>query len=235
MRSLSAPLLTRGISTAIAAAIFAVGPPPLAPSPAPAAEVETAKGTKAVLFRIDGLSQVALSGFEGGVGFRWYLKDGLAFRPGADFGWSYTKIHPNPVPPGQERPTDEIDNNVSVSLHLALEKHIGGLRSVSPYVGGMLQGKYTNNKTYPHYLRDVPDQNTKVTYKETDGGALGILGFEWAWTRSLSLSGEYRAGFQVITHKEEWEYNTKGDELHDDTVQFTLGFSTAALYLAVAL
>lgn len=206
-----------------------------APFSARAAEVETAKGTKAVLFRIDGLSQIAVSGFEGGVGFRWYIKDQLAFRPGMDFSWAYTRTRPDAVPHGQPLMTDEIHNDTSVSLHLALEKHLGGIRSVSPYVGGMLQGTYINNKTKPHHMRDIPQQNTKVTYKETDGGALAILGFEWAWTRSLSLNGEYRTGFQVITHKEEWEYNTEPDQLRNDTVRYAFGVSTASLYLSVGL
>jgi hypothetical protein len=225
----------RSTSAVVPAIFCALGLLLVASRPVHAAEVAITKGTKALLFRIDGLSQVVLSGFEGGVGLRWYLKDKLAFRPGADFTWSYIRIRPGAVPPGQPAPTDETRNDTSVSLHLALEKHFGNIRSVSPYVGGMLRGVYINNKTKPHWIRYLPNQNTKVTYKESDGGALGILGFEWAWTPSLSLGGEYRAGLQVITHKEEWEYTTEPDQLRNDTVQYTFGFSTAALYLAVTL
>ncbi len=197
-----------------------------------AADVTTSQGTKDFLF---GGTARKISKFDGGVGMRFYLRDGLAFRPEVDFGWSFSLIKPNELPHGHPVLTNETLNNTEVSLHLTLEKHLGAIRSVSPYVGGMLEGTYINNKTKPMFDRSLADQNTKVTYKETDGGALGVLGFEWAWTSSLTVGGEYRAGFEVITHKEEWEFNTEPDQLYHDTRQYSFGFRTAAAFVSIKI
>jgi hypothetical protein len=198
-----------------------------------AAEVTTASGTREMIFVFHGLSDLGLSGYNSGLGLRYFIRDGLALRPALGFGWSRTRTHPDQSIP-KPRPSDAREIDTSVSLELALEKHLPGPRSVSPYVGASLYGLYTNNKTYPHLAADAPSGAvTKVTTKETDGSLLGLLGFEWALTDAITLGAETRLGLTITTGQKETEAVLTHDRLSNDTAEWSVGFRTTSLFLGV--
>jgi hypothetical protein len=204
------------------------------PPTAGAAEIATRAGTNQMLFVFSGLSSLQLAGFNGGFGLRHYLKDGVALRPGVSFGWSSTRTHPD-QPTGDPKPTNAREIDTSVGLELALEKHLEGPRSISPYLGAGIFGFYVNNKTEPSVATGSPQGTvTKITTKETDGGLFGLLGFEWGWTESLTLGGETRFGLTINTGKVETEAVRTPDRLSHDRSGFDLGFRTASVFLGVS-
>jgi hypothetical protein len=199
-----------------------------------AVEVPTAAGTREILFRFDGLSALRLSGFEGGVGVRMYLRDGLALRPALRCGFSWQRTRPDPVPPGTPTPSLAKEIDTSVGLDIALEKHLHTPGSISPYLGASVGGLYANDKTYPSLVPGPPAGTiTKITAKETDGSLLGLFGVEWGCTQSLTLGVETRFGLRVTTRKKEREAVMMPDHLYDDIVEYAVGFETTSLVLGV--
>jgi hypothetical protein len=200
------------------------------------AEVATARGSKAIVFSLNGLSDLSLSRYAGGIGMRFYLRDRLALRPGMLWSWSWYQQHPNPVPPGQEMPGDSRQIDTAIGLNAVLEKHLKGTRSVSPYLGAGLEGIYHNNKTEPGLPPTVPEGTlTKITDRGWTAGVLGVLGFEWGWTESITLGGEYRFSFRASANTREQEFRGLPDQQTDDRALFQSDFSTSALFLSINL
>ena len=63
-------------------------------------------------------------------------------------------------------------------------------------------------------------------------GVGGVLGFEWGFTESLTLGGEYGLGLAIASHKVE---ETVGDTTTTDVDEtgMSLGISTASVFLSV--
>jgi opacity protein-like surface antigen len=210
-------------------------------SMAQAAAVETTAGTKAMVFRFSGLSNLGLSGYSSlldlgdldvpanvGVGVRYYISDGLAIRPGLDIGMASTKTK------GQGGFTDAKTSGSVIGLSVAVEKHLPGPASVSPYMGagaGFMMAKVTVEPS--RFLPSDPGDELKTTDKATMFNVFGMLGFEWGFTESLTLGGEYRLGLNSASGSTEEEMQSAPTIKSDEISGLGVGFGTASVYLSV--
>lgn len=209
-------------------------------SMAQAAAVETTAGTKAMVFRFSGLSDLGLSGYSGlpdftgldvpanvGVGVRYYISDGLAIRPGLDVGMASTKTK------GAGGWTDEKESKSVIGLSVAVEKHLPGPANVSPYMGagaGVAMGKHTTEPT--RFLPSDPGDELKTTDKATMFNVFAMLGFEWGFTESLTLGGEYRLGLNAASGSSEEERQSAPTIKSGEISGIGIGFGTASVYLS---
>ncbi len=184
--------------------------------PATAAPIETKAGTKAMVFSFSGLSDLDVGTYAGGIGMRYYLADDLALRPGLEFN----------MLSGKDKVEDPEykETLTAFGVNVALEQHLSGPTAISPYIGGKVGFNYGQDK------EEQGDSEAKE--KMTSFGLAGILGFEWGFTESLTLGGEYTLGLDIGSHKVEVTEDNQTVTTEDDS--FThVGFGTAAVFLSV--
>lgn len=197
-------------------------------SAAEAADVKTEKGTKAMVFEFSGLSDLGLSRYGAGIGMRYYFRDGLAIRPGLQFDWD------SGTTKGVGGSSDEESSRLSIGINTTLEKHLPGPKSISPYLGTQLGFGYFKNVQEPSVPRP-PTIGTllKTTHKNTSFWVWGLLGFEWGFTESLTLGGEYQFGFDYNSGYREDERQSIATLKSDDKSSLEFNFWTAGLFLSV--
>ena len=199
----------------------------LVAGPAHAAPVQTDKGAKALLFTFSGLSDMRLDGFQGGIGFRDYLKDGLALRPAAEFSTYSNKSDTKNSPVSTET------SSWKAGLSLALEKHRSGFVSdLSPYYG--LGAGVALRHQKDEYKSASPSRDTR-TRDRTSYSAFALAGFEWGFADGLTFGGEYRVGVSVEDGKDKDEQvsSTATQKSKVDVTAVGAGVSTASLFLSI--
>lgn len=186
-------------------------------STAPLAEAQPLKvasaGDKAVLFNFTGLSTVNLGAYQGGIGGKYFLSDGVALRGMFLFGMD------NKTTKGAAGFTDETDNTMSFGIGGGLEYHLPLASRVSPYFGGQLSVS-TSSETYtPSVFTGGTASSVKST--STSFGFGAIAGVEYFFNQNISLAAEYQLGVAFNSFS-----NPNSSELK-------LGFQTAGLTFAV--
>jgi opacity protein-like surface antigen len=194
-----------------------------------AADVVTTAGSKALVFQFNGLSNLGLGTYNGGIGMRYYLKDKLALRPGLELGLSQDKTKA-----GISGYSDDKVTDMGFGLSLALEKHMTPVQSISPYIGAGAGFNISNNK-HEYSVSSNPTTGTtlKVTDKGMGFGVFGLAGFEWGFTNSVTLGGEYRLGLNIGSGKTETERQGQATVTSNDSSSFGVGFGVASLYISV--
>lgn len=179
---------------------------------ASAAEVRTGKGTKALLFEFNGLNQLGVGGVNGGIGFRYYMQDGMALRPSVNFTW---------VSADQDTSGNQL-TTTGVGGSLAIEKHLAAIGPVSPYLG---IGAGVNYSKVENDLAMTED-------KATSFSAFVPVGFEWAFAQGITLGGEYNLGY---THTKTTVTDPSGTDLDFSSDSFGIFSPNAgSLVLSVA-
>lgn len=185
-------------------------------SPVDAAPIETKAGTKAMVFQFSGLSDLGLGRYSGGIGMRYYMSDDMAIRPGVQLG--YSKYKDKNTDPEAET------SMMNVGANVTLEKHLASAKSISPYIGAQAGVSYSQDK-------DTQGDN-EAKDKMMSFGVGGVLGFEWGFTESLTLGGEYGLGLAIGTHKVEETVGSTTETTTDES-GMSLGISTASVFLSV--
>ncbi len=187
-------------------------------SPVVAAPIETKAGTKAMVFQFSGLSDLGLGRYSGGVGLRYYMSDDMALRPGVQIGYSKFK---------DKSDDPEVETTMmNVGANITVEKHFTGGKSISPYVGAQVGVAYGQDKDT---AGDVEVKDKLMSF-----GVGGVLGFEWGFTESLTLGGEYNLGLRIASHKVEATTDSTTETTTDES-GMSLGIGTASVFLSVAL
>jgi opacity protein-like surface antigen len=189
------------------------------------------KGSNEMLFGFSGLNNLSLNTFfsDNGFGLRHYLSDNLAIRPCVVLGLA------SHTDDGQAGNTDHKYTSNYYGLSLAMEKHMGDSKSLSPFLGAGVE--FTAGKTKDEPSHGIPagtDDVLSVTNTSTHFGVFGLVGLQWAFAGNLSLDAEYQLGLAASSSKREevvqgWLTDT---QKHSG---FGLGLSTATLSLSVAL
>jgi hypothetical protein len=212
-----------------------------------AATVETTKGTNNIVFQFNGLSTLGVSGYDfgmggqqiistledqgenpfsglsganAGIGWRHYISDGTALRPGVTFGYASGEVKD---PANSSNKTTSTVQQMGVNL--VLEKHRNMKGPISPYLGAGAGYDYTKFKVEQKAEGQPTD---KVELAASAFSIFGVLGFEWAFADAVTLGGEYRAGFSAASG------NVKTDGEKTADVSATAGgIGTASLFLSV--
>lgn len=190
---------------------------------AQSADVNTAKGTTSFVFQWSGLSNLNVNAYQGGVGLRHYLQDGLAIRPGVELGISSEKLESQ-----SEGVTDDESSSTDIGVSVVLEKHKDiGVNSLSPWIG--VGAGFSLSSATDEPARPV-GQETKLETSSFGFGAFVAAGFEAAVLEGVTLGGQYQAGVRLSSDKVEVDGETTGEGS-----SFRFGFSAVALYLSVRI
>ena len=199
----------------------------------PAAEVATTAGSRALLFDFQGLDNLGVGSFEGGIGLRWYLKDGLALRPAVGYGWQEDERDPyeqNDIQYSGAKQSSDL-----FELTLVLEKRLPAHGAVAPYLGIGFEVQSSTYSTRNAIPADPPDGIAiKQVRKRRGWGALAVVGFEYAVLPAVTLGGEYRLSYLRTTGETKYYRQGEPVEERDDGTRQSLGTTTASLFLAVA-
>jgi len=205
---------------------------------AQAADVPTMKGDKAFVFMFDGLANLDLDTYAGGIGMRYYFADYLAIRGGLHFDMVSETIEPCSEDP--DGYPDEEFSSTDIGIQLVLEKHLDPCSSVSPYigVGGGFHTYSEEMKDPTEYYDDDTSEYTfgtdVCTYDQTLLTIFGVAGFEWAFTDCMTLGGEYQLGFESASGTHETDYaDPNWDTETCDASGTWMGFGEASVFLSV--
>jgi len=173
------------------------------------------QGNKAILFNFTGLSTIALTGYQGGIGAKYFLSDEMAVRAMLDFGLNNTTTK------GTAGFKDATNDITAFGIGGGLEYHLPISTSVSPYLGGVVSF-ITNNQTItPTVPNGVSATQNKIT--TTTFGLGAIAGVEYFFNQNLSLGAEYQFGFSTASSSSTGTQDQSTLQLGFQTVGLTLG------------
>jgi len=160
------------------------------------------KGTRQLVFSFDSWS---LGSYNGGVGIRYFLADDVAIRPGLDF--RIEDVSDNDTSEGDiTLMADSTSLDIATfGLSVFLEKYVGGLEKLTPFLGVGLGYAYSssdNMQIHHTYRRGLQDGYWSDCYHRTSHtiDIMGTLGLQWYFTDHISLGGQYNL---TVSHK--WE------------------------------
>ncbi len=198
-----------------------------------------AKGTKELMF---GFSGWYLGGYEGGVGFRYYLREKTALRLGVDIGWTKDDIASDDEEYREgfgtewsNRTTDR--SYFSLGIGGVMERHFISSSNLVPYAGVGLFGGIEKRDS-DSAEQDSNDGMSKYAYESTGYSVEGLLlfGLQWHFGPSMSLAGEYNISLRYF--HEDYEYTSGGDDWqrtdYDTTKEYDLVLDSSRLWLSIA-
>jgi hypothetical protein len=203
------PLLIGLCLVLAASAAFAGGTP------------NTGMGAKQMVFEFSGLSNLGLTPYAGGFGFRYFYADDTGIRGSLNFAY------------GKDEYTagdETVDDSMTlIGATLIWEKYMAAIASVAPYMGIGIGYYYQKEEE-----NDFPDYVTfadELMKTETTTNTLMIplvAGFQWYFTEALSLGGEYRLSYRYESGETKWD----GEKAYDNTMS-AFGFSAASVFFSV--
>lgn len=206
---------------------------------AQAGEINTSKGAQQLVFQFGGLDHLSADAYNGGFGVRHYMNDGLAVVPGLAFSratsTSTGSISDGPHAVNPADITDAKTRDAAFGLSLAIEKHHKGSENISPYVGGGIEWNRAVHTVEPSYVQNPgPTVLTKRVTTLNEYGVFAMTGFEWAFTKSMTLGAEYRLGLAYDYGK---LTDTMGgvNRVTSNVDGWNAGLSAASLFLSVEL
>jgi hypothetical protein len=148
-----------------------------------------------------------------GAGFRYFIAERLALGVGVNFGSATTK----------DEDTGEELSAKSLGVALDVNRHLRSLYGISPYVGGHLDFARAAVSFSP---AGAPQQEASAT----GFGAAVQLGFDWFFTRGLSLGGKYAFGWR---HYSAYELKSGGTTTDNGPSVDAIGTAAASVILNV--
>lgn len=146
-------------------------------------------GDKALLFSLNGLSNLGAGDFNGGVGMRLHLTDQMAVRVGLGFmNESETTKYQ-----GTGTGADIKESSMQFSIAPGLQYYMMKNGPVSGYVGGQILFASTSSTLENiNFVSGNKDETSETVF-----GAGVFLGVEWFPWNSISLSAEYQLSFMT--------------------------------------
>ncbi len=166
------------------------------------------QGSRAVLFNFSGLGNLNLTGYDGGIGGKYFIDQDVAIRGMLMFGIDNTSTNNTG---GAPQPSTD---RMSFGIQGGLEYHLPLNSNVSPYLGGLVSfstNAATNNPGAAKVINNM-------------FGLSAVGGVEYFFNQNISLSAEYQFGLTTTSGS-----NSNGPS----TNRLQLGFQTAGLTMAV--
>lgn len=147
------------------------------------------QGNQAILFNLQGLSDLKAESFAGGVGYQYYFMDRIATR--LSFGMSSISEEHFPIPPSDTLVSKEI-SSFSLIFTPGVKYIFSRSSTIGAYIGGELLIGLTNENTKnANYQKNGgEDEINKTKY-----GAAAFLGIEWFAWENVSIGAEYKLSF----------------------------------------
>lgn len=185
-------------------------------------------GDKELLFRVYGVDDIGVGTFDGGLGFRWFLSENFALRP----GFSYSTDENKRLPDSDGNGGRDISED-RWAVDLVLERHLEPRGRWESYWGlGFSIGSY---QAETRYLYADPNDGVTLGY-ETDGDSyafLGVFGLQWTLTEMIRFGAEYQLQYQM-TDTDQTQFVQTYDDQYIEDENRTFDASTTSLYAAIA-
>jgi hypothetical protein len=152
-------------------------------------------GNKQMIFGFAGWN---LTAYKAGFGFRYFVRDGLAIRPGIDFGvrmYESDSIDRVINPETPETYSVRDDEDYSVRASIMLERYVSRHHNVHLFYGGGLGYSYSHTEDVDEYRQHGRYDHDQYDTKDHGVDVTGFLGAQWYFTDSISLGGEYKIVF----------------------------------------
>jgi hypothetical protein len=199
------PLLIGLCVVLAASAAFAGGTP------------NTGMGAKQMVFMFSGLSNLGLSPYAGGFGFRYFYADDTGIRGSLNFAYGKDEQKY-----GDDSKSEETFTKIGATV--IWEKYMATIASVAPYMGIGI-GYYYNKWEEPG-TGGFAEETEETT--ANDLMIPLVAGFQWYFTEAISLGGEYTLAYTYSSG----ETKIDGEKISDNTSSL-FGFNAASVYFAV--
>jgi hypothetical protein len=173
---------------------------------------DLAKGKTAMLFSFSGLSNLSAGNFEGGLGVKYYYKEGVALRLGLQLATANRDLPANP--PAGVQGTDGEQSGTRLGISAAAEWHRGAGRA-NAYLGVGVGFATTSTES----KNPVVGASSQTVVKNNDNGetiagvgtflgganlnVFALAGAEFFVFKEVSLAAEYRLGFSSLSRADE--------------------------------
>lgn len=138
-------------------------------------------------------------GAKGQLKFRYFLKDDLALRLGANIGFATDKV--NIYGNDEDEVGTFTEKQSTVLINLGIEKHFAGTRRLSPYVGGdILIGTTQMRAESEDSDGDFYDEGLNIEVKGPGTfsfGVRGVVGADFYIAKHVFIGAEAGLGFQI--------------------------------------
>jgi len=200
----------------------------------------------ALLFSFNGLDNLRLNNYNGGIGLKFYVSEHVSLRMGLQTSIENESIPANPDEDENGKDGSEYRSDYGTSIGTEIRLSSG---RVCPYVGaeiGFRRGgyEYLEPETWPK-----SSTSSVARTKITDSGRYSLDfhllgGAELFITKNFSLSGEYQFGYQYVSGgKRKYSYDviqgspsyaSETEEVKNPSTSFfgitAAGMITAAFY-----
>jgi hypothetical protein len=147
---------------------------------------------------------------------RYYAKDDLAYRLGVGVNYQSTKFTKVDSVGTSLVEWDSTGKKTNITLSFGFEKHFTGTERLDPYIGGQVDfvaiGKQRNNSLT--LVTDTAGASSGTSTLDLSGtyaggfafNASAIIGFNYFFTKKMSLGAEYKIGYNFRRTGGDWEY-----------------------------
>ena len=184
-----------------------------------------AEGDKALLFSLNGLSNLGAGDFNGGFGMRYHFASNLSVRFGLGFSTSSTTTK---RPVAMTTGADEKDSEFELSVAPGIEYWLMKNGPVAAYVGAQIA--YLMSSETNENMNFVANTKLETTRSGIGGGV--IMGVQWFPWSNVGLGAEYQLGFSSISGKVK-STNSTGTTTESDspsTTSIMLGSMNGAAF-----
>lgn len=180
-------------------------------------------GDQALLFKLNGLSNLGPDNFKGGIGYQYYFQNHTAFRLGLGIGFSAEN---------QSKPVSGIKDynktDLSFCFSPGIRYNFGTSSTVLAYMGTEAIISLNKSKEEGSNFFDI----TKET-KSNEYGAGFFIGAEWFAFKNVSISAEYTLQLKYSSGSE--ETTSPSESIKKDIPnKFSAGLGNSSLYFTLS-
>ncbi len=180
---------------------------------------KTKQGDRAWLFTLNGLSNLGVEGYNGGIGLLYYLQDDLGLTVGLGFGTSSTTVKP-----ADTAKPDEKTSSLYFILTPGLRFNIASSGPIVGYAGvGVGVGIGSQTVENPQNV-----SGDKLEISSMNFGGAVTLGAEWfAWS-NVSLGASYSLNFTMSSGKQ--KVTSGGTTTEREASTMTIGLAPSGAF-----
>lgn len=157
----------------------------------------TNEGVSALMsFRIQNFD-LGYSPYRGGMAFRYFVTDGMAIRPGFWIGYNAPTLEAD-----IEGVEDAEMSDTELGFSLVLEKYLGQLHRITPYLG--IGGGFNYGKIDIDAPLGGSMENIEASWTSSEIHVFGVGGFQFFATKRVGLGGDVSFGYIRFSIDEEY-------------------------------
>jgi len=167
--------------------------------------IKNTKDSQALLFTLNGLSELSSSGYSGGIGYQYYIVDDFAVRLGLGLN-SENKKEFDPKNDSSSVPKEL--GLFAISFNPGIKYNFMSSSTIMGFVGAELSYSY---KSYTNKHNDFKIDSPEFEEKTSIFGTGLFLGVEWFAWENVSIGAEYKLMFTTESGTQTTKTNNSED------------------------